>query len=636
MEVLPLMRLNSKYVFSVFLIWTAYVFCNCANVPALQSLYNISDQVTVLENKTLKSTVYNSEQAWFVQFYSSWCGHCLHFAPVWKAFAVDISGWQSIARLGAVNCADQKNSKICSQNIDVGFPTLRLFRALQKNGTGDVSKGQRDVIHLRHALIDHISKHSGDYKPSHWPRLEPVGIKWLLEDSTRSTKPGVTFRATVFEDAESYAGRELILDTMARTDVVIVRVLQPDLNNSVANWKITRLPSLFVYKQNEEPKELLFKSDTRESIHSSLEAYLNQSELKIKDQSRASSNLAGIDERNHRGNDEHRVTALQRINGVMQDRETLPTKTRMRSVVSMQDLESTLVYSLKHEVGLQRVISAQALEALKAFILVLNKYFPGRLQVMNVLSNLQRMLEPKSQLSNDDWFKILQRVKGNLAANQQFAVFLENEVRWLSCQGSTHVYRGYPCGLWTLFHTLTVSQAALNSNDVDADAKEVLNAMKGYMKYFFGCRECSENFAEESISLDSSVVSLDDSILWLWETHNRVNKRLAGALSEDPEYPKVQFPSETECKLCHDPFNPSHWKTSAVLHYLKELYSVKNIDMKVDKLNRRVTFGYFTIGINATDISMCLLLYSLCSVLLVVICIYINHRRKRKHVKYII
>ena len=92
MEVLPLMRLNSKYVFSVFLIWTAYVFCNCANVPALQSLYNISDQVTVLENKTLKSTVYNSEQAWFVQFYSSWCGHCLHFAPVWKAFAVDISG----------------------------------------------------------------------------------------------------------------------------------------------------------------------------------------------------------------------------------------------------------------------------------------------------------------------------------------------------------------------------------------------------------------------------------------------------------------------------------------------------------------------------------------------------------------
>ena len=56
------------------------------------------------------------------------------------------------------------------------------------------------------------------------------------------------------------------------------------------------------------------------------------------DQSRASSNLAGIDERNHRGNDEHRVTALQRINGIMQDRETLPTKTRMRYGYDYLDL----------------------------------------------------------------------------------------------------------------------------------------------------------------------------------------------------------------------------------------------------------------------------------------------------------
>ena len=66
--------------------------CYSANVPAVNSLYGISDEVCVLNNRTLKSTVYGSEQVWFVQFYSSWCGHCVHFAPTWKLFAEDIRG----------------------------------------------------------------------------------------------------------------------------------------------------------------------------------------------------------------------------------------------------------------------------------------------------------------------------------------------------------------------------------------------------------------------------------------------------------------------------------------------------------------------------------------------------------------
>ena len=44
-----------------------------------------------------------------------------------------------------------------------------------------------------------------------------------------------------------------------------------------------------------------------------------------------------------------------------------------RSVVYMQDLESTLIYSLKHEIGLQKFISGHSLSALKAYVAVLNK-----------------------------------------------------------------------------------------------------------------------------------------------------------------------------------------------------------------------------------------------------------------------
>lgn len=59
---------------------------------------------------------------------------------------------------------------------------------------------------------------------------------------------------------------------------------------------------------------------------------------------------------------------------------------------------------------------------------------------------------------------------------------------FLGCQGSKPNLRGYPCGVWTLFHYFTVS--ALRS----ADSMEVLGAMLGYIKNFFGCSECSKHF----------------------------------------------------------------------------------------------------------------------------------------------
>ena len=40
--------------------------------------------------------------------------------------------------------------------------------------------------------------------------------------------------------------------------------------------------------------------------------------------------------------------------------------------------------------------------------------------------------------------------------------------------------------------------------------------------------------------------------MYLWRAHNSVNARLTGqAASEDPQYPKVQFPAGFLCKDCH-------------------------------------------------------------------------------------
>lgn len=53
-------------------------------------LYSSEDKVTQLTTNNFNENVYNSSSAWVVQFYNSWCGHCIKFSPIWKELAADI------------------------------------------------------------------------------------------------------------------------------------------------------------------------------------------------------------------------------------------------------------------------------------------------------------------------------------------------------------------------------------------------------------------------------------------------------------------------------------------------------------------------------------------------------------------
>jgi thiol oxidase len=48
----------------------------------LISLYNATDKITILTSHNFSSTVYHSNTAWLIEFYSSWCGHCQSYANV--------------------------------------------------------------------------------------------------------------------------------------------------------------------------------------------------------------------------------------------------------------------------------------------------------------------------------------------------------------------------------------------------------------------------------------------------------------------------------------------------------------------------------------------------------------------------
>lgn len=55
-------------------------------------LYKASDAVFILNQNNFKENVIECESAWIVEFYNSWCGHCINFAPVWKEFALQHEG----------------------------------------------------------------------------------------------------------------------------------------------------------------------------------------------------------------------------------------------------------------------------------------------------------------------------------------------------------------------------------------------------------------------------------------------------------------------------------------------------------------------------------------------------------------
>lgn len=83
--------------FKLCLISIITVNCNPAAVKEsyeslAQGLYDVNDNVTVLNVTNFKSSVYKDTKGWLVEFYNSWCGYCFRFAPLWKSFASDVYG----------------------------------------------------------------------------------------------------------------------------------------------------------------------------------------------------------------------------------------------------------------------------------------------------------------------------------------------------------------------------------------------------------------------------------------------------------------------------------------------------------------------------------------------------------------
>jgi len=150
------------------------------------------------------------------------------------------------------------------------------------------------------------------------------------------------------------------------------------------------------------------------------------------------------------------------------------------------------------------------------------------------------------------------------------------EKGWNECKGSFPHARGYTCGLWLLFHSL-IANLPLHQNDPKFYSNAV-KAVRGFVANFFACVECRDHFL--GLSLDyTNVKSHKDAVLFVWDKHNAVNKRVSGIEQEfgdgDPVFVKSLVPAHKQCPDCGGPadgFGPAHWDLGKVYEWLLRYY----------------------------------------------------------------
>ena len=222
---------------------------------------------------------------------------------------------------------------------------------------------------------------------------------------------------------------------------------------------------------------------------------------------------------------------------------------RRRYSVHSSDLESALSMALFSDVGATMDISGPTLQNLLNFLEVLKLYFPEELKQAktNILKLYQWVYKnntPPTRMSGKSFASEVERIWGKPCE------------KYVACKGSKPTYGYYPCGIWTMWHVLTVQYYLKNQNKSASQKqnRKVLHAMVGYMGSFFGCRACSEHFfkmTKNGTLVDKEVQSAADTVLFLWEKHNVVNLRLTSSKTNDPVFPKQVFPNVDYCRKCY-------------------------------------------------------------------------------------
>lgn len=572
-------------------------------------LYDPSDKVAILTVNNFNNTVLRQNRSLLVEFYNTFCGHCQRYAPHYKALAERLHPWRETLLVAAIDCNAFENTGICRDYEIFAYPTVRYFSPgyMCKEGNyGQNINPHTEINEFTANMAQRLAAENDTDSLPNFPNLHS-----LTEDESKKLFNGLDsnkkFVILIYEPENTTVGLESILQFHLWPDVQVRRI--NDLNLA-KNFQIDgeRYKMATVDREgNVVPYGVT--EDTPQAYIATIESFLEAQHFKPRSEK-----------------PQKPVTSLTQNHGDGESGRSIIISEVLRNkhLVYQADLEMAIRQMLLNEIPKAHDIGGEQLLALQRLFGVLQRYHPLGPQGNMVIRRLREyVVNANVSLGGADFqaeFEHLNKTFGPIFSSNHY----------VGCVTSQHNKRGYTCSLWTLFHYLTVQAAR---QEISNDPLEVLTAIHGYVKFFFGCTHCSEHFQAMATRRKIwNVPNKDEAVLWLWAAHNEVNNRLAGDETEDPQFPKIQFPSESSCPQCHktDPALSSskasiNWDKDAVLSFLKNIhnpgyvsrYGVENeavLQPSLEKLRQKRMIGNV---FSEMDMRMGMLLYGFCIVMMV-------------------
>lgn len=229
---------------------------------------------------------------------------------------------------------------------------------------------------------------------------------------------------------------------------------------------------------------------------------------------------------------------------------------------------------------------------LRDFLKVLQYTMPPASSLQPVLNDLLEDFGELVAKSPEGIEEVLAR-HSKLPSPQQVGHNEDDENHW--SPACTQHGTGFTCGLWQLFHIMTIGVVEWNLVSTDVEQRlipsHVANALHLFVEQFFLCEECRIHFVHDyqSCAYDRCSRLIDykkkASIhhwiqlpLWLYETHNGVNERLRSERIENKEEnestytnQQILWPPIEECPRCWV-LSQGRWEEEMVYRYLRLTY----------------------------------------------------------------
>lgn len=560
----------------------------------------------------------NINSSFFVEYYASWCGHCINFAPTFRKFTLSVLGWRKFVNIAVVNCVDEKNVELCRLHKVNMYPTLRYYKygSLTIEHGVQVENGDETVEYLRKQLSQKLKEDPSFKGKLNMPSLQTMD-KQMNEEQLWSLTDSQARHLVLIVEQEmpkiiGSPGLQTVLEFSDYSDQVGLFLLSNESHlaqkYSVSSAQDAQLPELIIFEKGETKPGYVSK-EKHPTMEILRQRILFETNVKMKEL----------------------VVTVQAIS-----KPETKSKPAIKLFVHKLDLLSALRHIFYEEVRKFEHIRGVKLKILKDFMETVLKYFPANNREHNFLFELTSWLNSiSSEMPSSLWVARLNQLQ---QANNNPLPIAD---QWHGCKGTEPKFRGFPCSLWLLFHVITVQAYQKDGTSPIFNPKEVLRAFKFFIREFFGCNYCAKNFQNETALLEQQVVKSNDVVLYLWRVHNDVNNRLKGKASEDPNFAKEQFPSPLRCPTCFK-IKENRWNEEEVLKFLIAFYSrpseveISDFTMPtvlksniVEVYNKAISPDKPSSMFSFLDISICFVLWcvSVCAVFLV----FYYFRRRVKH-----